>query len=127
MEFKVLGRDVNLKLTHVLLNFGAFISIAIALYIIAFLVPSIVSGGFDTLLFEEYRFLLTIVFSIVNLPLLALVLLFILGMFKMKKDANMCRSLAAGSFVLFALFGTLSIVALSVMQVYNFQNFFFGE
>jgi hypothetical protein len=110
MEFKVLGRDVTLRLTHVLLNLGALLVIAILAFLIGFLAAVVAARGFDMLLIQEYQLGFMMAISVASLPLLALVLFALSGVLKMKKDVTMCRSLASGFFVMSIAYNVFAFI-----------------
>lgn len=110
MKFDVLGRDVDFRLKHLLLNLGALLAILIPLFLVGFVAAVIAAGGVDMLLAQQYQIWLVTALSAVSLPLVALVLLALSWLLQMKKDVNMCRSLASGYFALYAFVALVSAV-----------------
>ncbi|MFH0737161.1 MAG: hypothetical protein V1827_00590 [Candidatus Micrarchaeota archaeon] len=94
MEFKLLGRKTDVGLDHILLYIGA-----IFVLIIVSMLITLLAVRFDFAALPAYSAAFASVLGLIILPLIAWSLLTIAGFSKMKKDAALCRSFAAASFL----------------------------
>jgi hypothetical protein len=108
MKFVVLGRDVNVEWNHLAVSFLSLIAYALIIFIVAllpiylFYMPLKYAselGGFGVVLVQGLSDYGTTIASIIGAPFKALVLLLAATwLYKMAKDAVLCRSLAGAYF-----------------------------
>ncbi len=99
MHFSVVGREVDVELKHFLIVFGTIVVLTIVAAAVAIPYAYLSSSAFGMAMVE----VTAMSFAVVT-PLSAFLMLFLVGIvLKKKKDAALCRSLAAASFMLYAL------------------------
>ncbi len=108
MKFDVLGRDVNVAWNHVAVSFLSLIAAALIIFIVAlplvylFYMPLKYAselGGFGAVLAQGAGDYGRTIMSLIGAPFEALVFLLVATrLFKMTKDAALCRSLAGACF-----------------------------
>jgi len=109
MKFNVIGREVEIGWKYLFPYLAAVFAISLLAFILG-LVQVYLSGNLADLSTDMGMFLalssfatITDYLAIIGIPLSAFALLTAAGFFRMKKDAVLCRSLAAMHFLVFEL------------------------
>ncbi|HSB47631.1 MAG TPA: hypothetical protein VLD37_06470 [Candidatus Bilamarchaeum sp.] len=111
MKFKVAGRDVNVAPSHILIYFGFVVLFVIALMAAAVILTSAQGQESSEDALAKNSALLTGVIGAVMEPLLAFLLIRVSGVFKLKNDVALCRSLAGASAFIWAGLSLLGLIA----------------
>jgi hypothetical protein len=128
MRFEILKREIDVKWDHIFVVLGAFVAIALVAAIVSLLLvfispgtlPIQGQGKFDfSTNFLAASAIVTSVFGLVGQPILAFAMLYLAGIFKMKKDLDLCRALASCAFVLGMVMLLISAFAGLVVGLYE--------
>lgn len=100
MEITVAGRVVPLRLEHFFAVFAALIIVALAAMIATAVSALALSGSLDQDSLVRQTAIVGDVVTAIGMPLFAFLFLRMAGIFRMEKDALLCRSLASANAIL---------------------------
>lgn len=97
MQIKLAGSSIDIKGQHLIATFVLFLVIGVPATML--LLSSPTSGS--TAATSAFYSIILAILSIIAHPLLAILLLFVAGVFKFKKDESTCRSMATSGFIIY--------------------------